>query len=50
MQNVDLPAAAAAYRFTRETYARAGAAGAFAVLHSDDPMPAADRYIRLLQD
>jgi hypothetical protein len=50
MQNVDLPAATATYRFTPETYARAGVEGALAVLRSDDRMPAADRYIRLLQD
>jgi cephalosporin-C deacetylase-like acetyl esterase len=49
MQNVDLPAATATYRFTQETYARAGVEGAFAVLSSDDRMPAAERYIRLLQ-
>ncbi len=49
MQNVDLPAATAAYRFTQETYARAGAEGAFAVLNSDDRIPVADQYIRLLQ-
>jgi hypothetical protein len=46
---VDLPAATASYRFTQETYARAGVEGAFAVLSSDDRMPAAERYIRLLQ-
>lgn len=49
MKNENLSAAAEAYRFTQEIYARAGAGNAFAILRSEDRTHVADQYLRLLR-
>jgi hypothetical protein len=48
MKEVDISMAQEAYEFTRQAYARAGAAGRFALVKPEGESNTADQYLRLL--
>ncbi len=48
MKETDIAMAGGAYEFTRQTYARAGAAGRFTIARPEGESNTADQYLRLL--
>ena len=50
MKEADVPAAEQAYEFTRQAYARAGAAGRFRITADRADLSAAEQYVHLLEE